>query len=66
MIDGLKDIDKIFVKIKIDMGQSFFNYRGILIEETDDFITIDEIKEGKLKLNKSKCVSIRYCKEGEE
>ena len=66
MTDKIESKDGKFVKIRINMGSDIFHYSGKLLEETDSFITILDIKEGELKLNKEKIISIQYLDEVED
>jgi len=66
MTDMIDTKDGKTVKIRINMGSDIFHYSGKLLEETETFITIIDIKEGELKLNKDKIISIQYLSEVEE
>ena len=56
MTDKIESKDGKFVKIRINMGSDIFHYSGKLLEETDSFITLLDIKEGELKLNYSQII----------
>ena len=65
MTDLKESNDKKFVKIRINVGSNVFHYSGTLLEETDEFVKLIDIKDGELKLSKDKIISIQYLKEGE-
>jgi len=62
----LKESDCKLVKVRINVGTNVFHYSGKLLEETNDFIKIIDIKDGEIKLSKDKIISIQYLKEGDQ
>ena len=52
-----------FVEVKIKPRDGNFYFRGRLLEETDSYIMINEIRKGKMKINKN---NIMYISDGEE
>jgi hypothetical protein len=49
-------------KVKINNAGQVFTYRGNIIDEDSDFLFLNDIKEGQIKLNKAVIISMQ--KEG--
>ena len=53
------DRQKEKVKITISTGTGLYYYVGYIIDDVDGFFVFQDIKEGKIKLNKSSIISIK-------
>ena len=47
------------IKIVLDVGGQAYFYEGPVLEENDDFITIQDRKDGNIQLSKNKIISIK-------
>jgi len=47
------------VKISVDMAGKVFFYCGYVLDDSTDFILIDDEREGQIKLNKAQIISIK-------
>jgi hypothetical protein len=46
-------------KIKVQNGSNVFFYNGLIIDENDFFLWLNDDKDGEIKLNKSFIISMQ-------